>query len=103
MNSDGCFLKMMHTEKVLEKPEEFYKKISEALIPEERLFILKSLKNKCCENCTNGSCNVKYEEKVGLDKFGRPQCENCTGWINHEIIGNSKVLRLTNINELKNK
>ena len=46
--------------------EEFYKKISEVLTPEERLFILKSLKNKCCENCTNGSCNVEYHEKLGL-------------------------------------
>lgn len=89
--------------KLEEKPSEFYQKISESLTPEERIFILRNLKNKSCENCANMSCNVEHHEKIGLDESGRPQGENCVGWINHEIIGKSKVLRLTNIYDLKNR
>lgn len=90
-------------DRILDKPSEFYQKISESLTPEERVFILKNLKNKSCENCANMSCNVEHHEKIGLDESGRPQGENCVGWINHEIIGKSKVLKLTNIYDIKSR
>ena len=59
------------------------------------------LKNKSCMNCTNGSCKVEYNEKVGVDEYGKPQGSDCSGWFNAELIGRSKVLRKTDINKLR--
>ena len=41
------------------------------------------------------------QEKVGVDEFGKPQGSECAGWFNAELIGRSKVLRKTNINQLR--
>ena len=88
-------------DKTLENPNEFYKRICDELTTEERIFILKQLENKCCMNCANGSCRVEYNEKVGTDEFGKLQGSECAGWFNSELIGRSKVLRKTDINQLK--
>ncbi len=87
--------------RILENPTEFYKRICDELTAEERVFILRHLENKSCMNCTNGSCRVEYNEKVGVDEFGKPQGSECVGWFNAEIIGRSKVLRKTDINKLR--
>lgn len=87
--------------KIIEKPRELYIQIYNALTPEERLFIIRILENKKCFNCTNPSCRVEYKEKVGLDDDGQPQGSKCIFWRNEELIGKSKVLRLTDINKLK--
>ena len=87
--------------RILENPTEFYKKICDELTAEERVFILKCLENKSCMNCTNGSCRVEYDEKVGVDELGKPQGSQCVGWYNAELIGRAKVLRKNNINQLR--
>ena len=87
--------------KVLESPEEFYRKICEELTAEERMFIIKCLENKNCITCTNGSCNVESYEKVGFDESGKNHGCNCIGWYNAELIGKSKVLKITDIHKLK--
>lgn len=87
--------------KIVESPRDFYVEICNALTPEERLFIIRILENKKCFNCTNPSCRVEYKEKVGLDDDGQPQGSKCIFWRNEELIGKSKVLRLTDINKLK--
>lgn len=87
--------------RILENPKEFYENICWELTPAERVFILKMLENKCCINCTNGSCRVEYDEKVGNNEYGKPQGSDCGGWFNAELIGRSKVLRKTDINKLR--
>lgn len=87
--------------KIIKCPRDFYVKICNALTPEERLFLINSLENKNCLNCTNTSCRVEYKEKLGLDENGNPQGSKCIGWNNEELIGKSKVLRITDINKLK--
>lgn len=87
--------------KIIEIPRDFYIKVCNTLTPEERTFIIKTLENKNCINCTNPSCKVEYKEKLGLDESGNPQGSKCIGWKNEEFIGKSKVLRLTDINKLK--
>ena len=87
-------------DKILENPNEFFEKIEEELTVEERLFILSELKNKSCMSCTNGCCDVPSYEKVGVDEFGKPEGSECIGWFNSRLIGRSKVLRKTDINEL---
>lgn len=87
--------------KIVDSPRDFYVKVCNSLTPEERLFIIKVLENKNCLNCTNSSCRVEYKEKVGLDSNGNQQGSKCIGWHNEELIGKSKVLRLTDINKLK--
>lgn len=90
-----------YIERIVANPNDFYKIICDELTAEERVFILKQLENKCCMNCTNGSCRVEYDEKVGVDEFGKPQGSECVGWFNAELIGRSKVLRKTDINKLR--
>lgn len=87
--------------RILANTNDFYKMICDKLTVEERVFILKQLENKCCINCTNGSCRVEYDEKVGIDEFGKPQGSECIGWFNAELIGRSKMLRKTDINQLR--
>lgn len=87
--------------RIVANPNDFYKIICDELTAEERVFILKQLENKCCMNCTNGSCRVEYDEKVGVDEFGKPRGSECVGWFNAELIGRSKVLRKTDINKLR--
>lgn len=87
--------------KIVESSRDFYIKICNVLTPEERLFIIKVLENKNCLNCTNTSCRVPYKEKIGLDENGNQQGSKCIDWRNEELIGKSKVLGLTDINELK--
>ena len=58
--------------KILENSYEFYEKVYDELTPEEKVFITSILENKNCLNCTNGSCRVPYQEKVGNDEFGEP-------------------------------
>lgn len=88
-------------DRILENPNEFYEIVCYELTAEERLFILKELENKSCMNCTNGSCRVEYQEKIGTDEFGKPEGSNCLGWYNAELIGRSKVLRKSDINKLR--
>lgn len=52
-------------------------------------------------NCTNGSCRVVYNEKVGVDEFEKSQDSECVGWFNAELIGRSKILRKIDINQLR--
>ncbi len=87
--------------RIFANSNDIYKKICDELTAEERVFILKQLENKCCMNCTNGNCRVEYNEKIGVDEFGKAQGSECVGWFNAELIGRSKVLRKTNINQLK--
>ena len=87
--------------KVLENPKTFYEQICNELTAEERLFIIKILANKSCITCTNGSCRVESYEKIGLNEFGEPQGSKCAQWFNAELIGRSKVLRKSDINELR--
>lgn len=86
--------------KILDNPSDFFEKICFALTVQERLFILRKLKNKSCLNCTNGSCDIEYSEKIGNDEFGNPQGSECIGWFNADVIGRCKVLRKVDINEL---
>lgn len=87
--------------KILDNPNEFFKKICDELTVEERNFILKKLENKSCMNCTNKSCRVEYSEKIGFDEFGKPQGNECFGWFNAELIGRSKILKRKDINQLR--
>lgn len=87
--------------KIVDSPRDFYVKVCNSLTPEERLFIIKVLENKNCLNCTNTFCRVEYKEKVGFDENGNQQGSKCIGWHNEELIGKSKILRLTDINKLK--
>lgn len=88
--------------KILEKPEDFYIRVCEELAPEERLYIIKNLKNKCCNNCSNPGCRVENNEKDGLNELGELQGSSCLGWQNYRYIGMAKVLRINDINKLKN-
>ena len=88
-------------DKIFEQPSDFYTKICEELTPEERTFIASHLENKSCMSCTNISCKVEPSEKIGLDEDGKPQGIKCAGWFNPELIGRCKILRKTNINQLK--
>lgn len=87
--------------RILANPNNFYKRVCDDLTAEERVFILKHLENKCCMNCINAGCRVEYDEKVGVDEFGKLQGSDCAGWFNAELIGRSKVLRKTDINQLR--
>jgi len=87
--------------KIIESPRDFYIQICNALTPEERLFIIRTLENRNCLNCTNPSCRVEYKEKIGLDDDGEPQGSKCIFWRNEVLMGKCKVLRLTDINKLK--
>ena len=61
--------------------------------PEERWEIIDSLSNKSCLNCCNGVCDIRTNEKVGLDEFGNPNGHDCVGWENDALVGYTKVLR----------
>lgn len=68
-------------ERFEEDPQEFYKKIANALLPHEREFIISQIQNKGCFNCTNGTCCVEtYEKTSGAGA-------NCIAWDNKKIIG----------------
>lgn len=68
---------------VMNHPDLFYEAIALALSKEERLYIMKSIKNKVCNNCRNNSCRVENNEKP---------IENCIGWENLSLVGKIKVL-----------
>ena len=87
--------------KILNRPDNFYKKVADCLTTEERLFIKDNLENKCCLNCTNASCRVPYEEKIGYDENGNPEGYLCSGWNNDVLVGKSKVLRINDVKKLK--
>ncbi len=78
-------------EKIVESPSEFYTKLAYALSIEEREYLKRAIDKKCCNNCTNGSCNVERFEKVELDESRKPQGNNCLSWNNPELIGKQKV------------
>lgn len=84
-----------------ENQREFYKKISERLTAEERLFILENLENKSCNNCDNGNCSIGTFEKIGIDAEGKSEGHSCMGWYNSELIGKSKVLKIMDVYKLK--
>ena len=83
------------------RTSDYYCKIEQMLSPEERMSIIKLLTNKDCTNCTNGICSVESYEKIGLDEFGKPQGHDCIGWYNSELIGRSRVLKLSDTLKLK--
>ena len=86
--------------KLIDNPTDFYEKVCERLTAEERMFILRTLENKSCLTCLNGSCRVETCDKIGLDEFGKPEGHSCAGWYNAKLIGKAKVLRKININTL---
>lgn len=88
-------------EEIYGKTTKFYESITDALDPIECQYIKDCLIGKCCDNCTNGSCNVETREKIGVDEQGRPVGENCIGWSNPDLIGRSKVLKSKNIYDLR--
>lgn len=51
------------------------------------------LENKCCSNCNNFLCFSQSLE--GSDAL------TCCGWYNDELVGRSKVLKITDINKLR--
>lgn len=73
--------------KVIERPEDFYRKLAETLSPEEREYMKLLLQDKSCMNCMNQCCRVESSEKVGLDETGKPQGSECIRWNNPELIG----------------
>ncbi len=73
-------------EKIVENPKDFYIKLADSLSIEEREYLKQLIKNRCCENCTNGSC------KIGLDELGQKEGSNCLGWNNYELIGRQRIL-----------
>ena len=81
--------------------EEFYKKISETLTPEERNYIKKNLKNKSYQTCLNATCRVETIDQICLDEFGKPKGNDCLGWTNDILVGKSKILILNNINKFR--
>lgn len=86
--------------KIIECPREFYINISKSLTLEERKFLIKELENKSCLNCTNESCMIESQEKIGLDENGNLQGSKCNDWENHQLIGKSKILKMTDIHKL---
>ena len=69
-------------DRVVSMPEEIYTKIGKIMTLEEKAFIINSISNKDCNNCTNENCI--------RDSFNN----NCTSWENDELIGRIKVLKL---------
>lgn len=70
--------------KVIDNPDLFYESIALALSPEERLHIMKKIKNKICKTCKNSSCRVENDEKP---------IENCICWENLSEVGKIKILQ----------
>jgi len=70
--------------KVIDNPELFYESIALALSSEERLHIMKEIKNKICKTCKNSSCRVENDEKP---------IENCICWENLSEVGKIKILQ----------
>lgn len=87
--------------KIIDNPDEFYLRICEELTPEERIYIIKNLKNKCCNNCSNPGCSIENNEKNGLNELGELEGSSCLGWQNYRYIGMAKILRIIDINKLK--
>lgn len=87
-------------ETILDNTNSFYKKISEALTPDERMFIINHLEGRSCFNCTNPECRVEFHEKIGIDENGNPQGNKCIGWKDDILIGKAKVLKLNSIKKL---
>ncbi len=79
-------------EKIVESPRKFYINLADSLSIEEREYLKKLINNRCCDNCTNGSCRVETCEKIGLDELGKSQGSNCLSWNNYELIGRQRVL-----------
>lgn len=71
-------------EKIIENPREFYVKLANNLSIEEREYLKLLIENKSCMNCSNGTCTVTTNEKLGSGA--------CIAWDNKELIGKQKVL-----------
>lgn len=69
--------------KVIDNPDLFYEAIALALSPEERMHIMREIKNKVCMTCRNSSCRVENDEKP---------IENCICWENLSQVGKIKTL-----------
>ncbi len=80
------------------KHYDFYIKLANSLSKEDREYLKQLIENRCCSNCTNGSCRIENCEKVGLDEFGKPQGSSCLGWNNNELIGRQLTLQKSNNN-----
>lgn len=88
-------------EEIIVKPSQFYELVADSLECVEYQYIKESLIGKCCDNCTNGSCDVETKEKIGVDEQGRPVGEKCIAWSNYELVGRSKVLQIKSISNLR--
>jgi len=71
-----------------------YKLITATLTSQERFEVKKMIEDKGCFNCTNGSCRVSSNEKIGFDKLGNKQGNSCIGWENPAVIGRQLVYLL---------
>lgn len=82
--------------KIMDKPREFYIKVYSLLTDDEKIFIINSLLNKGCSTCTFNGCVYKnYDNSNGvLDS-------DCKAWINEELVGKSKVLKITDVDKLR--
>lgn len=78
--------------KILDKPEDFYTKLSQTLPAREREFLKKAIENKACKTCTSVTCSIERCEKDGLDETGKPQGNSCINWNNEELIGRQFIL-----------
>lgn len=82
--------------KILDKPEDFYSKLSQALPAREREFLKRAIKDKSCKNCTNVDCRIEQCDKASIDETGKQQDSKCISWNNEELIGRQFILEQTN-------
>lgn len=75
-------------DRILDNPREFYINIANELSIEEREYIKKTITNKRCNTCLNGTCRVESNEKHNDDA--------CVAWDNKELIGRQKILHQNN-------
>ena len=86
----------INLEEVLKKTfvdvDMLYKAIGENLTTSERNILWKNIDNRSCRNCTNSSCQVSIDEKIGLNELGAPEGSMCVGWNNNTLLGRKLVL-----------
>ena len=73
--------------------KDFYIELAYQLTPKEREELKHLIQNKGCINCTNGTCRVENDEKVGLNELNQPQGYHCYSWNNPELIGRQFILK----------
>lgn len=71
----------------LDKRDSYLNKNCIKLTVEDRLFMLKELKNRSCINCSNENCRFLYSKEKFI--YGN----KCIGWYNSSLIGISRILK----------